>query len=509
MAVPRSSPRDLDRRKKLAVNKSSAAAPAVTSVSFKKGDVVSVRTPLGRLGPTTMRLVMWLGATVVSDTTDDGHLNVIYSGDFPRDDPFRTVRVATKDVKFPAVAAVDSAAPRGRPTTAGKSLRLLKNLVKETRAKAFYVLVDRYLLPKITGSSLDDLASSKAFMHDVDVYSLPPDELTAKYKHAPTGSDGAKVWYFFCPITKPKNGRTARRSRTIGGDSTKWYHSEGSKKVVNGCAAIGGYFQKFTYKEKTASGGNVKPGWLMTEYGVAPEHGGADMKFTYKEKTASGGNVKPGWLMTEYGVAPEHGGADMVLCKIYMSPRAPSRKRKAAEEEHVDAPPPTVQRVTQVAVEEEETASCSWGAAAPRMNDSTLAHAMALHRSSARDLDSRKKLAVKKAPAPAPAVTSVSFKKGDVVRVRTPLGRLGRTTKRLVMWLGAVVVSAADDDGHLEVIYRCNFPRDDPFQTVRVATTDVKFPASATAVVDNAGRTTRPAAVDHGGQVAAAAAEEA
>uniref|UniRef100_A0A0D9WZE7 Uncharacterized protein n=1 Tax=Leersia perrieri TaxID=77586 RepID=A0A0D9WZE7_9ORYZ len=139
MAVPRSSARDLDRRKKLAVNKSSAAAPAVTSVSFKKGDVVSVRTPLGRLGPTTMRLVMWLGATVVSDTTDDGHLDVIYSGDFPRDHPFRTVRVAIKDVKFPAAASVENDPPlaaQGRPTTAGKSLRLLRSLGKEMRANS-------------------------------------------------------------------------------------------------------------------------------------------------------------------------------------------------------------------------------------------------------------------------------------------------------------------------------------------------------------------------------------
>uniref|UniRef100_A0A0D9WZE8 Uncharacterized protein n=1 Tax=Leersia perrieri TaxID=77586 RepID=A0A0D9WZE8_9ORYZ len=131
---------------------------------------------------------------------------------------------------------------------------------------------------------------------------------------------------------------------------------------------------------------------------------------------------------------------------------------------------------------------------------------MAPHRSSARDLDRRKKLAVNKSSAPAPSV-SVSFKTGDVVSVRTPLGRLGRTTRRLVMWLGAVVVSDADDDGHLEVVYSGNFPRDDPFCTVRVAVKDVKFRASAAAVVDNAGRTTRQAAVDYGGQVAAAAEE--
>uniref|UniRef100_A0A0D9XI90 Uncharacterized protein n=1 Tax=Leersia perrieri TaxID=77586 RepID=A0A0D9XI90_9ORYZ len=136
--VPRSSPRGLDRRSsKLAVDakariskkpSSHPLQPAVTSVSFKKGDVVRVRTPLGKLGTTTLRLVMWLGAVVVSDTADDGHLQVIYDGDFPRDDPFRTVRVATKDVKL-ASAAIDNAV-QGRPTTAGKSLRLLKSLAK-------------------------------------------------------------------------------------------------------------------------------------------------------------------------------------------------------------------------------------------------------------------------------------------------------------------------------------------------------------------------------------------
>ncbi|KAF0908798.1 hypothetical protein E2562_028600 [Oryza meyeriana var. granulata] len=112
-------------------------SPAL-SVSFKKGDEVRVRMPVGRLLPSTLRLVIWLGAVVVSAANDDGHLEVIYSGNFPHDDPFRTVRVATKDVKFPAV---DNAAPRPtgnmvarRPTTGGKSLPLLKRLEKEMRA---------------------------------------------------------------------------------------------------------------------------------------------------------------------------------------------------------------------------------------------------------------------------------------------------------------------------------------------------------------------------------------
>uniref|UniRef100_I1QB50 Uncharacterized protein n=1 Tax=Oryza glaberrima TaxID=4538 RepID=I1QB50_ORYGL len=108
---------------------SSAPAPAVSVSSFKKGDEVRVRTPVGKLGTTTLRLVMWLGAVVVSDAdADDGHLEVIYNGNFPRDDPFRAVRVAVKDVKLqgprPAPTPANMAAPR--PTTAGKSLPRLK-----------------------------------------------------------------------------------------------------------------------------------------------------------------------------------------------------------------------------------------------------------------------------------------------------------------------------------------------------------------------------------------------
>uniref|UniRef100_A0A0E0LL87 Uncharacterized protein n=1 Tax=Oryza punctata TaxID=4537 RepID=A0A0E0LL87_ORYPU len=110
--------------KKMSSAPAAAPAPAV-SASFKKGDEVRVRTPVGRLGTTALRLVMWLGAVVVSDA-DDGHLEVIYNGNFPRDDPFRAVRVAVKDVKLPAPrpAPANMAAPR--PTTAGKSVPRLK-----------------------------------------------------------------------------------------------------------------------------------------------------------------------------------------------------------------------------------------------------------------------------------------------------------------------------------------------------------------------------------------------
>ncbi|KAG8098842.1 hypothetical protein GUJ93_ZPchr0013g37854 [Zizania palustris] len=145
-----------------------------------------------------------------------------------------------------------------------------------------------------------------------------------------------------CPLRNYNaDGSAKRKARTISGtDGKKWWHSESSKKPVEG-AAPGGYFQKFSYKEKTTSG-VFKPGWLMVEYGVSKEHGGA---------------------------------ADLVLCKIYRSPRknnssgssssscgtstsqatmtplsmsqsdSGSSKRKAAAD-HPKAPPPTVQRTS-------------------------------------------------------------------------------------------------------------------------------------------------------------------
>ncbi|XBH86256.1 hypothetical protein VPH35_073960 [Triticum aestivum] len=75
-----------------------------SSVRVKKGMTVKVRTRAGVL-PTGHCLLLWLAARVVSDAAaDDGFLQVIYNGNFPRDDPLRTVRVAMDDVRsMPAV----------------------------------------------------------------------------------------------------------------------------------------------------------------------------------------------------------------------------------------------------------------------------------------------------------------------------------------------------------------------------------------------------------------------
>uniref|UniRef100_A0A0E0LL77 Uncharacterized protein n=1 Tax=Oryza punctata TaxID=4537 RepID=A0A0E0LL77_ORYPU len=153
MALPRrSSPRSSRSRPIIhraveAKAKVVSKKPLGGSPVFKKGDDVRVRTPVGRLGTTTLRLVMWLGAVVVSDADDDGHLEVIYHGNFPRDDPFRATHVAVKDVKLPAPrpAPIPANMAAPRPTTAGKSVPRLKMFMLEkeqlrANSEALYTL---------------------------------------------------------------------------------------------------------------------------------------------------------------------------------------------------------------------------------------------------------------------------------------------------------------------------------------------------------------------------------
>ncbi|EAZ39999.1 hypothetical protein OsJ_24437 [Oryza sativa Japonica Group] len=111
MALRRSSPRSsrliIHRRSELAVKakgrlvskKRSVSGSSVNKMPFKRGD------------------------------------EVIYNGNFPRDDPLRTVRVAVKDVKLPAPRPAPTPTPANmaapRPNTAGKSLPRLKMFVLE------------------------------------------------------------------------------------------------------------------------------------------------------------------------------------------------------------------------------------------------------------------------------------------------------------------------------------------------------------------------------------------
>jgi hypothetical protein len=75
--------------------------PLVTSSAdsepIQKGTMVRVRTPTGTT-PRGVRIFIMLSAVVVSDA-EDGYLEVMYNGGFPRDNPFRGVRVARDQVK--------------------------------------------------------------------------------------------------------------------------------------------------------------------------------------------------------------------------------------------------------------------------------------------------------------------------------------------------------------------------------------------------------------------------
>uniref|UniRef100_A0A0D9ZVN4 Uncharacterized protein n=1 Tax=Oryza glumipatula TaxID=40148 RepID=A0A0D9ZVN4_9ORYZ len=79
------------------------------------------------------------------------------------------------------------------------------------------------------------------------------------------------------------------------------------------------------------------------------------------------------------------------------------------------------------------------------------------------------------------------IKKGTPVSVRTRVGKIGAGLNRhLVLRLGAVVVSDADeDDGFLDVVYNVGFPPHDPFRPVRVSRDQVKV-ITPTAAVTNA-----------------------
>ncbi|KAG8098836.1 hypothetical protein GUJ93_ZPchr0013g37811 [Zizania palustris] len=175
------------------------------------------------------------------------------------------------------------------------------------------VLINSFLLPKITGQ----LLNQPSFMHDVDVYCLPLEDLAANSEPAPSRTD-AKVWYFFSPLHNCNaDGSAKRKARTISAtDGKKWWHSESSKKPVEG-AAPRGYFQKFSYKEKTTSG-VVKPGWLMVE-----------------SSSSSCGTSTSQAMPTAATTMP----------LSISQPDSGSSKRKAAAE-HPEAPPPTVQRTS-------------------------------------------------------------------------------------------------------------------------------------------------------------------
>ncbi|XP_066375087.1 uncharacterized protein [Miscanthus floridulus] len=127
------------------------ASPRVPA-HLKPGTVVRVRTRTATL-KTGQVLVLWLKATILSSSTNGSGYAVVYDANWPPGDPKGTVHVAPHQVKVinpspsptnppqslhPPAATV-AATPKKempRPTTAGKSLRLIRNLFPEMELPA-------------------------------------------------------------------------------------------------------------------------------------------------------------------------------------------------------------------------------------------------------------------------------------------------------------------------------------------------------------------------------------
>ncbi|KXG20292.1 hypothetical protein SORBI_3010G181900 [Sorghum bicolor] len=120
---------------------------------LKPGTVVRVRTRTATL-KTGQVLVLCLKATIVSSSTDGGY-EVVYGANWARGDPKSTVCVAPHQVRMinpspspttpppsslpPPTTATVAATTRKempRPTTAGKSLRLIRSLFPEMEIPA-------------------------------------------------------------------------------------------------------------------------------------------------------------------------------------------------------------------------------------------------------------------------------------------------------------------------------------------------------------------------------------
>ncbi|XP_051221572.1 transcription factor JUNGBRUNNEN 1-like [Lolium perenne] len=159
-------------------------------------------------------------------------------------------------------------------------------MVLASRHPSDLELFKKYLIPWIMGNS-----AKPEFIHQFDVYTADPTELTKKF--LPTlVDDGEQAWYFFSPV-RAKGRRGPRKARTAGEGC--WHSEAGSKPVKDDLGDTIGRRQFFSFVYKTDDGrSRIRTGWLMVELGL------------HHEKDAN----RP--------------LEEMVLCKIYFTPRTPS-----------------------------------------------------------------------------------------------------------------------------------------------------------------------------------------
>ena len=201
---------------------------------------------------------------------------------------------------------------------------------------ADHQLIAQFLRPRLAGLPVD----GRLNFHDVDAYSVSPDDLVRKREHTPGTDrhDGKKgYWYFFTPARRheARNGGGGRRQRAVGEGYT--WHSEGGEKAV-----LDDEGRRVGYK-------------LKLSYG-------------FKESPAARNLTRLGWCMTEFGL--DDAGAGLVLCKVcvsrhkttttyasVMKATADSKKRKAVDDPQPDAPRPKTLRRQEMDLQLQEPAA--------------------------------------------------------------------------------------------------------------------------------------------------------
>ncbi|KAF8673911.1 hypothetical protein HU200_048359 [Digitaria exilis] len=168
---------------------------------------------------------------------------------------------------------------------------------------------------------LDGLAGG-GFVHLADVYSVAPERLAERY--APTGT----CWYFVCPAR-----RRYRPAAAAGALGERCWASEAVRPITGPDGRRVGQSRVLSYGAGTAApwAAVTRRGWCMVD----------------DDQDGGGGGAGAG-------------AGDFVLCKLFRSSSATavavamavpafvsSCKRKAAVEEHPEAPPSVRQQLMQ------------------------------------------------------------------------------------------------------------------------------------------------------------------
>ncbi|CAD6230355.1 unnamed protein product [Miscanthus lutarioriparius] len=112
-------------------------------------------------------------------------------------------------------------------------------------------LITSFLRPRVVSGDDRDRPCSASFIHDADVYSAGPGELTARL--APeVASNGDSAWYFFSAVrAKTRDGQ--RKARTVDSGDGCWHSEAGAKPVVeegHGGRILVGHRQGFSFLTK-------------------------------------------------------------------------------------------------------------------------------------------------------------------------------------------------------------------------------------------------------------------